>query len=188
MLQSAKNLVKFVSTFNPSDDAVIRLGINGRYQVEAFLELNKGNANDIYFEIMCLPTIETTVRSSDDRRYIDLVGEVDGYKVELTFLKMNPVTIKESDLVDIKRGEKIESPYFHSLFDEVKDKEYRHYLTPSEWEIFATEFKKSNTKAQQKSMIKETSLFSLIVGSLTWRETPQGEEFWREIALRTSNV
>jgi hypothetical protein len=89
MLQSAKNLVKFVQKFNPSNDTIIRLGITSRDEIEAFLELTEGNGNEIFLDIICLPTIKLSVRDGGrDRTYIDLKGTIDGYKVDLTFLKM----------------------------------------------------------------------------------------------------
>ena len=188
MLQSAKNLVKFVSKFNPSDDAVIRLGINHRYQVEAFLELHKGNANNIYFEVMCLPAIETNVRVSDDRSYIDLVGEVDGYKVELTFLKMHSSGIPESDLVDIK---KLNTFSNHPLKDIVDGKPYQFFMNDDEW----TKFYKTFYSQRQSSSIekffnrsKNYDFRDILLGAFSWAETEDGADYWNDISKRTSNV
>jgi hypothetical protein len=179
MLQSAKNLVKFVSKFNPSDEAVIKLGISHRKEVEAFLELNKGNTNDIYFEIVCLPTIETNVRASSDRNYIDCVGEVDGYKVELTFLLMH------SEMKSFTSAEK------HLLTDIVQGKDYERFMTPSEWNKFHKAFLSQKQSATIENFFVRNGHFGfreIVLAAFTWSETEDGGEYWNQISKRTSNV
>jgi hypothetical protein len=194
MLQSAKNLVKFVQKFNPSDEAVISLGINRFEEVEAFLHLNKGNGGKIFSQIMPTLGIEFDARLSSDKcsQYLDLVGEVDGYKVKLTFLK-------EIEFVDITRGKKILpdsddeiiSNYVATsspLFDAVLKKDYALRMNVEEWIKFEKAFEKENFEAID-TFINRFDDFNMLMGcAFSWSRTEEGTDYWSKIANRTKNV
>ena len=134
MLQSAKNLVKFVQKFNPSGDATITLGINRYEEIEALFYLNQGGGELLFAKIMPLSTIQVELTGTGDSdRYLNLTGEIDGYKVKLTFVKERTLTKPEP----IKQA----SSEFITL---VSLKPYFKRLTKEEWRKFEVEFINNN--------------------------------------------
>ena len=94
MLQTAKNLVKFVQTINPSSDAVIRLGIGYDLEVDAFFFYHKGNGKDMFSKLMR----KGLFNLSADENYYRLDGMLHGYRVKVTF-EIN----EGKDLVQLER-------------------------------------------------------------------------------------
>jgi hypothetical protein len=86
MLNATKNLVKFVQKMNPSEEATLRLAVGVvRKEIDCLFYLNRGNGREMFAKLMTIPTITLTQRGTDNQ-YIDLVGEFDGYSVDITFL------------------------------------------------------------------------------------------------------
>lgn len=84
MLQSAQNLVKFIKSVKPNEDATISLGVR-RDCVEAFFYLHQGNGREVFNKVMLTPTLELIV-NGEKSEYINLEGTFDDYKVRVTFL------------------------------------------------------------------------------------------------------
>ncbi len=85
MLQSAQNLVKFVKSVKPNEDATISLSVR-LDSVEAFFYLYEGNGREIFNKVMLTPTMQLSL-SGDDLQYVILEGTFDGYQLRVTFLK-----------------------------------------------------------------------------------------------------
>jgi hypothetical protein len=178
MLQSAKNLVKFVQKFNPSGDTTISLGINRYDEIEALFYLNQGGGEQLFAKIMPLSTIEMEYNvTGDSDRYINLTGQIDGYKVKLTFVKEKASTKPEQA-----------SSEFITL---VSLKHYFKRLTREEWKNFEIEF---NTHQPTENIVewlasrKEDSLECVIGSGFVWSSTIDGVGYWSEIRDRKENV
>jgi hypothetical protein len=85
MLQSAQNLVKFVKSVKPNEDATISLSVRLDC-VEAFFYLYEGNGREIFNKVMLTPTMQLSL-SGDDLQYVILEGTFDDYRLRVTFLK-----------------------------------------------------------------------------------------------------
>jgi hypothetical protein len=88
MLESAKNLVKFVKSVNPDFETAIRVGIGFQGQINCFFDLSAGNGREVLAKLVTCPTvkIETRESSTGEDKYLDIKGEFDGYEIEVTFL------------------------------------------------------------------------------------------------------
>lgn len=181
MLQSAKNLVKFVQKFNPSGDATITLGINRYDEIEALFYLNQGGGEQLFAKIMPLSTIQMEYSGSGDSdRYLNLTGEIDGYKVRLTFVKervlAKPEPVKEvnSEFITI-----------------ISLKPYFKHLTREEWKNFEIEF---NTHQPTENIVewlasRKDQSFKAVIGSgFIWSSTIDGQQYWSEIHDREEDV
>jgi hypothetical protein len=181
MLQSAKNLVKFVQKFNLSGDATVTLGINRYDEIEALFYMNQGGGEQLFAKIMPLSTIEMEYTvTGDSDRYIYLTGEIDGYKVKLTFVKdralakPEPVKQVSSEFITI-----------------VSLKPYFKRLTREEWKNFEIEF---NTHQPTENIVewlasrKEDSLECVIGGGFVWSSTVDGVGYWSDIRDRKEDV
>lgn len=88
MLESAKNLVKFVKSVNPDFKTSIRVGIGHRGVIDCFFDLTQGNGREVLAKLVAHPTlgIETRNGATSEDVYIEIKGEFDGYEIEVTFL------------------------------------------------------------------------------------------------------
>ena len=84
-LQASENLVNFVKSINPCEDAVIRMGVNHRGALDCFLNLNEGNGREILGKLVSSPSLSLSCRGENDA-YLDIKGEFNGYYIEVTFL------------------------------------------------------------------------------------------------------
>jgi hypothetical protein len=84
MLQSAQNLVKFVKSVKPNEDATISLSVRIDC-VEAFFYLHEGNGREVFNRLIILPSLDLSI-NGDNSDYIILEGIFDDYKVRVTFL------------------------------------------------------------------------------------------------------
>jgi hypothetical protein len=178
MLQSAKNLVKFVSKMNPSDDTTLRLAIGHSKEIDCLFFLNKGNGREMFAKLMACPTINLTTRGTDDK-YIDLIGKFDGYSVDVTFLD-EPNDIVELERADPKAG-------YPEL---AKCSSHWNYMTPEEWDKFIENINACSIN-DTKGYLERNDSYSfrnLIGGAFAWDETKEGSRYWIEISDRTSPI
>jgi hypothetical protein len=182
MLQSVKNLVKFVSKFNPSDDATITLGINRYDEIEALFYLNQGGGEQLFAKIMPLTTISMEITGTrDSDHYIRLEGELDDYKVRLTFVK---------DKV-LAKPEPIEQASSEFLTI-VSLKPYFKRLTREEWLKFEMEYNKGNKPTENivewLANTKESDFTTIIASAFTWSKTIDGSLYWMGIQERKEDI
>jgi hypothetical protein len=182
MLQSAKNLVKFVQKFNPSGDATITLGINRYDEIEALFYLNQGGGEQLFAKIMPLSTIEMEITGAGDSdRYIRLAGELDGYKVRLTF-------VKDRALVKPEPAEQDNSEFLTI----VSLKPYFKRLTREEWLKFEMEYNNGNKPidniVEWFKNNKESDFPTIIASAFTWSKTIDGSLYWMDIHDRKEDI
>ncbi len=178
MLQSAKNLVKFVSKMNPSDDTTLRLAIGHNKEIDCLFYLNRGNGREMFAKLFTCPTINLTTRGTDDK-YIDLIGTFDGYSVDVTFLD------EPNDIVEIVRHDaKAEYPEL------AKQNPYWNYMTPEEWEKFIANLESLNFfKAKDYLEMHKNEKFRDFIGAgFVWNKTKEGSGYWVEISNRTEPI
>jgi hypothetical protein len=173
MLQSAKNLVKFVDKVKPNADAVISMGIRTDGEIEAFFYLHNGNGREIFTKLMLCPTLDLIPR--DSNKYIDLEGVYEGYKLRVTFLNE-----RDQVLVDPKAG-------YSEL---AKCSSHWNYMTPEEWENFIENLDTLNHNTAKRYLeLKHNDSFINFIGSaFDWSETKQGARYWIEISNRTAPI
>jgi hypothetical protein len=179
MLQSAKNLVKFVEKVKPNEDAIISMGIRNDGEIDAFFYLHKGNGREIFAKLIHCATLQLVQRDTD--KYIDLEGMYEGYKLRVTFLNE-----RDQVWVDPKEG----------YPEAVKNCEYWNYLTAEEWKSFMKEFYSINkyvgqegTGAFQKYLKEKADkgFRSIIMGAFIFANTSE-ENVWYEICDRTQPI
>jgi hypothetical protein len=161
MLQSAKNLVKFVDKVKPNEGAVISMGIRTDGEIEAFFYLHKGNGREVFAKLITCPTLLLAPR--DTEKYIDLEGMYEGYKLRVTFLNERD----QSDLVQLERVDPKEG-----YPEEVKSYYFWNYMTAEEWNDFAKEFYRIKKYAGKDGALKRY---------LEVKEN-SGESFWMAVA------
>lgn len=180
MLQTAKNLVKFVSAVKPNEDATISMGITRLEEVEAFVYLHKGNGREIFAKLITCPTLELSKRDTD--KYIDLEGTYDGYKLKVTFLNERD----SNDLVVLERHDP------KAGYSELaKCSSYWNYMTPEEWEKFIDNLNDLNYNTAKKYMElhqNDNEFRSYIGAGFAWDATKEGADYWIEISKRTEPI
>jgi hypothetical protein len=185
MLQSAKNLVKFVDKVKPNEDAVISMAIRHDGEIEAFFYLHKGNGREIFAKLITCPTLLLAPR--DTEKYIDLEGVYEGYKLRVTFLNERD----QSDLVQLERADpKAGYPEL------AKCHYYWNYMTAEEWNDFIKEFYSINKNAGQDGALKRYleksenenwDFKTLVYGGFAFANT-KNEEKWFAISERTAPI
>lgn len=179
MLQSAKNLVKFVEKVKPNADAIISMGIRSDGEIEAFFYLHKGNGREIFAKLITCPTLLLAPR--DTEKYIDLEGMYEGYKLRVTFLNE-----RDQVYVDPKAG-------YPEL---AKCHYYWNYMTAEEWNDFIKEFYSINKNAGQDGALKRYleksenenwDFKTLVYGGFAFANT-KNEEKWFAISERTAPI
>jgi hypothetical protein len=177
MLQSAKNLVKFVEKVKPNADAIISMGIRSDGEIEAFFYLHKGNGREVFAKLITCPTLLLAPRDTD--KYIDLEGIYEGYKLRVTFLN------ERDDVVQIERhDEKAGYPEI------AKDSIFWNYMTPNEWDSFIQNLDKAHyVKAKRYIELHKDGTFRDFIGAgFAWSDTEEGAGYWIEISKRKSPI
>jgi hypothetical protein len=181
MLQTAKNLAKFISAVKPNADAFISAGIRNDGEAEAFIYLHKGNGREIFAKLITCPTLELSQMESTSDKYIDLKGMYDGYKLRVTFLNERDT----DDLVTLERHDpKAGYPEL------AKCSAHWNYMTPEEWENFI-ENAGGHDAAKRKMEFNENgnrAFGSLISGGFAWDESKEGSRYWLDIYYRTEPI
>jgi hypothetical protein len=116
--------------------------------------------------------------TGDSDRYINLTGQIDGYKVKLTFVKEKASTKPEPEQA---------SSEFITL---VSLKHYFKRLTREEWMKFEIEFNKNHDGdiVDWLSSRKKDTLEYVIGGGFVWSETIDGQQYWGKIHDREEDV
>jgi len=179
MLQSAKNLVKFVDKVKPNADAVISMGIRTDGEIEAFFYLHEGNGREVFTKLMLCSTLDLIPR--DSNKYIDLEGMYEGYKLRVTFLN-------ERDQSDLVQLERVDPKAGYSEL--AKCSSHWNYMTPEEWDNFIENLDKLNHNTAKRYLeLKHNDSFANLIGAaFAWDETKQGGRYWIEISNRTEPI
>ena len=187
MLQTAKNLAKFISAVKPNADAFISAGIRNDGEAEAFIYLHKGNGREIFAKLITCPTLELSQMESTSDKYIDLKGMYDGYKLRVTFLNERDT----DDLVTLERHDpKAGYP------EVVKCSYYWNYMTPEEWNMFMQDFyairKNAGDFGAFKSYLERCESnnlsFAHLVGGAFFYDNTDNKKAYREIEKRTEPI
>lgn len=174
MLQSAKNLVKFVQTINPNKEATIRLGIGYDLEIDGFFYYHIGNGKEVFSKLM----MKGLFNLEADENYYKLDGTLDGYRVKVRF------EIKQkNDIVELERHDsKAEYPEF------VKDYKFWNYMTANEWEKFIENAGGLDESKRKIEQAEDWFFGSLISGAFCWDETKEGGKYWVDIYNRDEPV
>lgn len=177
MLQSAKNLVKFVQTINPNKEATIRLGIGYDLEIDGFFYYHIGNGKEVFSKLM----MKGLFNLEADENYYKLDGTLDGYRVNVRFEIKQKNDIVELERHDPKAG-------YPEL---AKCSTYWNYMTPEEWEKFIFNLDEQNYNRAKKYMElhqNDDEFRSYIGAGFAWDSTKEGADYWIEISKRTAPI
>jgi len=177
MLQTAKNLVKFVQTINPNGDAVIRLGIGYDLEVDAFFYYHKGNGKEMFAKLM----MKGLFNLEADENYYTLDGTLDGYRVKVRFEIKQKNDIVELERHDPKAG-------YPEL---AKCSSHWNYMTPEEWEKFIGNLEKLNYNRAKRYMElhqNDDDFKDYVGAAFAWDDSNEGARYWIEISNRTEPI